>query len=224
MANPVPAAATYRPASTVALSAATSSTWARPSTSRRARRAQRRVEHRERRRRGGRPLPRPRLAGSAALDLERGALLRRDRRAREGLRRHRSPGPSSASCTNPTARRSPTSSSMPTGARSIASRWSRASRCARASTSCWTTRSSRWRARPSARPSTSSTSCRACRSTPTPTTGRTYKDRYRRRLRRLVKDKEAGETIKAPPAPKAPGPPPDIMEALKASLDKVRAG
>jgi DNA end-binding protein Ku len=51
-----------------------------------------------------------------------------------------------------------------------------------------------------------------------------YKDRYRRQLRKLVKDKEAGETIKAPPAPKAPGPPPDIMEALKASLDKVRAG
>jgi DNA end-binding protein Ku len=50
-----------------------------------------------------------------------------------------------------------------------------------------------------------------------------YKDRYRRRRRRLVKDKEAGETIKAPLAPKAPGPPPDIMEALKASLDKVRA-
>lgn len=53
---------------------------------------------------------------------------------------------------------------------------------------------------------------------------KSYKDRYRRQLRKLVKDKEAGETIKAPPAPKAPGPPPDIMEALKASLDKVRAG
>jgi DNA end-binding protein Ku len=50
-----------------------------------------------------------------------------------------------------------------------------------------------------------------------------YKDRYRRQLRKLVKDKEAGETIKAPPSPKAPGPPPDIMEALKASLDDVRA-
>jgi DNA end-binding protein Ku len=50
-----------------------------------------------------------------------------------------------------------------------------------------------------------------------------YKDRYRRRLRKLVKDKEAGETIKAPASPKTPGPPPDIMEALKASLDKVRA-
>ena len=46
---------------------------------------------------------------------------------------------------------------------------------------------------------------------------------YRRRLRKLVEDKEAGETIKAPPSPKTPGPPPDIMEALKASLDKVRA-
>ena len=51
-----------------------------------------------------------------------------------------------------------------------------------------------------------------------------YKDRYRRRLRQVVKDKQAGGTIEAPPAPNAPGPPPDIMEALKASLDKVRAG
>jgi DNA end-binding protein Ku len=51
-----------------------------------------------------------------------------------------------------------------------------------------------------------------------------FKDRYRRRLRQVVKDKEAGETIKAPPSPKSPGPPPDIMEALKASLDKVREG
>jgi DNA end-binding protein Ku len=50
-----------------------------------------------------------------------------------------------------------------------------------------------------------------------------YKDRYRRQLRKLVKDKQAGATIKAPPSPKAPGPPPDIMEALKASLDKVRS-
>jgi len=51
-----------------------------------------------------------------------------------------------------------------------------------------------------------------------------YKDRYRRRLRALVKEKEAGGTTEAPPTPKAPDPPPDIMEALKASLDKVRAG
>jgi DNA end-binding protein Ku len=49
-----------------------------------------------------------------------------------------------------------------------------------------------------------------------------YKDRYRQRLRKIVKAKEAGETIKAPASPKAPGPPPDIMEALKASLDEVR--
>jgi DNA end-binding protein Ku len=50
-----------------------------------------------------------------------------------------------------------------------------------------------------------------------------YKDRYRRRLRELVKSKEAGETIEPPPAPEAPGVPPDIMEALKASLEAVRA-
>jgi DNA end-binding protein Ku len=50
-----------------------------------------------------------------------------------------------------------------------------------------------------------------------------YRDRYRERLRKLVKEKEQGETIKAPPAPKAPDAPPDLMEALKASLDRVRA-
>jgi DNA end-binding protein Ku len=49
-----------------------------------------------------------------------------------------------------------------------------------------------------------------------------YKDRYRNRLRKLIRDKQAGETIKAPPAPKSPGAPPDLMEALKASLDEVR--
>jgi DNA end-binding protein Ku len=49
-----------------------------------------------------------------------------------------------------------------------------------------------------------------------------YKDRYRDRLRKVVKDKEAGETIKAPRAPRSPGAPPDLMEALKASLDEVR--
>jgi DNA end-binding protein Ku len=51
-----------------------------------------------------------------------------------------------------------------------------------------------------------------------------YKDRHRRRLRKLVKDKEAGETIEIPEAPESPGPPPDLMKALKESLDKVRAG
>jgi non-homologous end joining protein Ku len=52
------------------------------------------------------------------------------------------------------------SSSMATGARSIAVRWSGASRCARASTSCSTTTSSRRRAHPRARRSTSRASCR----------------------------------------------------------------
>jgi DNA end-binding protein Ku len=50
-----------------------------------------------------------------------------------------------------------------------------------------------------------------------------YKDRYRRRLREIVKEKEAGGTVEAPPTPETPGPPPDIMEALKASLDAVRS-
>jgi DNA end-binding protein Ku len=49
-----------------------------------------------------------------------------------------------------------------------------------------------------------------------------YKDRYRERLHKLVKAKRAGETIKAPPEPEAPSAPPDLMEALKASLDEVR--
>ena len=49
-----------------------------------------------------------------------------------------------------------------------------------------------------------------------------YKDRYRDRLRKLIKDKAAGETIKPPPAPESPSAPPDLMEVLKASLDKVR--
>ena len=49
-----------------------------------------------------------------------------------------------------------------------------------------------------------------------------HRDRYRERLRKLVKDKQAGETIKAPRAPKSPSAPPDLMEALKASLDEVR--
>ncbi|MEA2395991.1 MAG: end-binding protein Ku [Solirubrobacteraceae bacterium] len=53
---------------------------------------------------------------------------------------------------------------------------------------------------------------------------RRYRDRYRERLRKLVKDKEAGETIKAPPAPASPEAPPDLMVALKESLDRVRAG
>ena len=49
-----------------------------------------------------------------------------------------------------------------------------------------------------------------------------YKDRYRDRLRKVIKDKAAGETIKPPPAPESPSAPPDLMEVLKASLDKVR--
>jgi DNA end-binding protein Ku len=50
-----------------------------------------------------------------------------------------------------------------------------------------------------------------------------YKDRYRARLRKLVKQKAQGATIEAPPEPETPGAPPDLMKALKASLDKVRS-
>lgn len=51
-----------------------------------------------------------------------------------------------------------------------------------------------------------------------------YKDRCRRRLRAAVKQKEAGGTIEEPAAPQTPKAPPDLMEALKASLDRARAG
>ena len=50
-----------------------------------------------------------------------------------------------------------------------------------------------------------------------------YKDRYTNRLKALVKKKEAGETIKAPERVKAPSPTPDLMAALKESLERIRA-
>jgi DNA end-binding protein Ku len=50
-----------------------------------------------------------------------------------------------------------------------------------------------------------------------------YKDRYTQRLRALVKKKEAGETIKAPARTKAPSPTPDLMAALKESLERIRS-
>lgn len=50
-----------------------------------------------------------------------------------------------------------------------------------------------------------------------------YRDRYTNRLKALVKKKEAGETIQAPERAKAPSPTPDLMAALKESLDRVRS-
>jgi DNA end-binding protein Ku len=49
-----------------------------------------------------------------------------------------------------------------------------------------------------------------------------YKDRYTQRLKALVKKKEAGETIKAPERAKAPSRTPDLMAALKESLERIR--
>jgi DNA end-binding protein Ku len=50
-----------------------------------------------------------------------------------------------------------------------------------------------------------------------------YEDRYRERLLDVVQRKRKGRTISAPKAgPQDAGGPPDIMEALKASLDRAR--
>jgi DNA end-binding protein Ku len=50
-----------------------------------------------------------------------------------------------------------------------------------------------------------------------------YKDCYRERLERVVKQKQKGEKVKAPSEPKQPEPAPDLMEALKATLEKAGA-
>ena len=50
-----------------------------------------------------------------------------------------------------------------------------------------------------------------------------YKDRHRERLRKIVRDKQKGKTIKAPSAPEVPEAVPDLMEALKQSLEDAKA-
>jgi DNA end-binding protein Ku len=52
-----------------------------------------------------------------------------------------------------------------------------------------------------------------------------YEDHYRERLLEVIERKRKGRKIVAPESSSAgrDGPPPDIMEALKASLDEVRA-
>ncbi len=49
-----------------------------------------------------------------------------------------------------------------------------------------------------------------------------YKDRHRDRLRKIVRDKQKGKTIKAPEAPEVPAAVPDLMAALRESLDAAR--
>src|SRR3712207_7275700 len=51
---------------------------------------------------------------------------------------------------------------------------------------------------------------------------RSYKDRYRKRLLDIVKKKQKGQTIKAPDEPEMPAAVPDLMAALRESLDAAK--
>jgi DNA end-binding protein Ku len=48
-----------------------------------------------------------------------------------------------------------------------------------------------------------------------------YEDRYRERLKAIVRKKEKGRTIKAPAQEKQPGATPDLMAALRKTLDEI---
>ena len=49
-----------------------------------------------------------------------------------------------------------------------------------------------------------------------------YKDRHRDRLLKIVRDKKKGKTIKAPSEPEVPTAVPDLMAALRESLEAAR--
>jgi DNA end-binding protein Ku len=51
-----------------------------------------------------------------------------------------------------------------------------------------------------------------------------YEDCYRERLRRVIEDKRKRRKIEAPEPEKEPAPVPDLMAALKRSLENARAG
>ncbi|HEX2084454.1 MAG TPA: Ku protein [Solirubrobacteraceae bacterium] len=51
-----------------------------------------------------------------------------------------------------------------------------------------------------------------------------YKDRHRDRLRAIIRDKKKGKTIKAPEEPEVPKAVPDLMAALRESLEAARGG
>jgi DNA end-binding protein Ku len=51
-----------------------------------------------------------------------------------------------------------------------------------------------------------------------------YKDRHRQRLLKIVRDKKKGKTIKAPSEPEVPAAVPDLMAALRESLEAARGG
>jgi DNA end-binding protein Ku len=48
-----------------------------------------------------------------------------------------------------------------------------------------------------------------------------YEDCYRKRLEAIVRRKQQGKTIKAPEQRKQPSPPPDLMEALRKTLEEM---
>ena len=50
-----------------------------------------------------------------------------------------------------------------------------------------------------------------------------YKDKHRERLLKIVKDKQKGKTIKAPSEPEVPAAVPDLMAALRESLEAAKA-
>ena len=50
-----------------------------------------------------------------------------------------------------------------------------------------------------------------------------YKDRHNERLEKLIQKKRKGQTIKAPAAPEAPEAVPDLMAALRESLEEAKA-
>ncbi|HEV2755729.1 MAG TPA: Ku protein [Actinomycetota bacterium] len=51
-----------------------------------------------------------------------------------------------------------------------------------------------------------------------------YKDRHRERLLKIIRDKKKGKTIKAPAEPEVPAAVPDLMAALRESLEAARGG
>jgi len=51
-----------------------------------------------------------------------------------------------------------------------------------------------------------------------------YEDRHRERLLKIVDQKRKGKTIKAPTTPEAPAAVPDLMAALRQSLEEAKAG
>ena len=51
-----------------------------------------------------------------------------------------------------------------------------------------------------------------------------YEDRHRERLLKIVEQKRKGQTIKAPTTPEAPAAVPDLMAALRQSLEDAKAG